>query len=102
MEGCFFFYNVENIFAKKLIFVTDCEVEMLKEIKKIDKMSHNKKIKIDMKKEERTKLMSFFTSNLSGRVRNFELPATKALMLYTNQLLILSMPLMNGNKKKIL
>ena len=47
---------------------------MLKEIKKIDKMSHNKKIKIDMKKEERTKLMSFFTSNLSGRVRNFELP----------------------------
>ena len=53
---------------------------MLKEIKKIDKMSHNKKIKIDMKKEERTKLMSFFTSNLSGRVRNFELPATKALM----------------------
>lgn len=50
---------------------------MLKEIKKIDKMSHNKKIKIDMKKEERTKLMSFFTSNLSGRVRNFELPATK-------------------------
>lgn len=53
---------------------------MLKEIKKIDKMSHNKKMKIDMKKEERTKLMSFFTSNLSGRVRNFELPATKALM----------------------
>ena len=37
---------------KKLIFVIDCEVEMLKEIKKIDKMSHNKKIKIDLKKEE--------------------------------------------------
>ena len=44
---------------------------MLKEIKKIDKMSHNKKIKIDMKKEEIRALEEKYAKVVEDEMRRF-------------------------------